>query len=120
MGVPGIGTCQSNGKERKTTQYVPSTVKDLTSARTQNALSSSNMAKPITIQFEKNKEGDVLYKGCGRCPLFVPCVARKYMEFLPLLLEVRVYHVGIRIFAKRKETFPYPPLSNNLFKGTQI
>ena len=44
----------------------------------------------------------------------------KYMEFLPDLPEVRVYYVDIRILAKRKEEFPYPPLSNNLFKGTQI
>ena len=53
MGVPWIGICQSSGKGRKTTQYAPSTVKDLTSARTQNVLSSSNMAKPIKSSSRK-------------------------------------------------------------------
>ena len=53
MGVPGIGICESSGKGRKTTQYAPSTVKDLTSARTQNVLSSSNMAKPIKSSSRK-------------------------------------------------------------------
>ena len=43
-----------SGKERKTTQYAPSAVKDLTSARTpQNVLSNSNMAKPIKSSSRK-------------------------------------------------------------------
>ena len=53
MGVLGIGTCQSSGKEQKMTQYAPSAEKDLTSARTQNVLSSSNMAKPIKSSSRK-------------------------------------------------------------------
>lgn len=86
MGEPGIGICQSSGKGRKTTQYAPSTVKDLTSARTQNVLSSSNMAKPITWSSSRNL--------CSLC-------CSKYMEFLPDLPEVRVYYVDIHILAKR-------------------
>ena len=50
--------------------------------------------KANTIQFEKNRDGNVVCKGCGRCLVFVSCLARKYMEFLSHLLEVRVYHVG--------------------------
>lgn len=76
--------------------------------------------KANKIQFEKNRDGDVVYKGCGRCSIFVPCLARKYMDILPDLPEVRVYYVDIRILAKQKEKFPYAPLSNNLFNGTQI
>ena len=38
--------------------------------------------KVNTNQFEKNREGDVVCKGCGRCSVFVSCSARKYMEFL--------------------------------------
>ena len=59
------------------------------------------------IQFEKNRDGDVVCKGCGRCSVFVSCSARKYMEFLEDLLEVRVYHVGTHTCqAKRKVPLP--------------
>ena len=50
--------------------------------------------KVNTIQFENNRDDDVMCKGCGRCSVFVSCSARKYMQFLGDLLEVRVYHVG--------------------------
>ena len=50
--------------------------------------------KANSIQFEKNRDGNVVCKGCGRCSVFVSCLARKYMEFLPHLLELRVYHAG--------------------------
>ena len=102
------------------TQYAPSVEKDLTNARTQNVLSSSNMAKPIKSSSRKTGMVMCSIKVVEDAPSLFSCVARKYMEFLPHLLEVLVYHVGIRILAKRKEKFPYPPLSNNLFKGTQI
>ena len=63
--------------------------------------------KVNTIQFEKNRDGDVVCKGCGRCSVFVSCSARKYMEFLGDLLEVRVYHVGTHTcHAKRKVPLP--------------
>ena len=51
-------------------------------------------SKANKVQFEKNRDGDVVCKGCGRCSIFVSCLARKYMEFLPHVCEVRVYHVG--------------------------
>ena len=57
-------------------------------------LSSSNMGKPIPSSLKKKKDGNVVCKGCGRWSIFVSCLARKYMEFMPHLLEVRVYHVG--------------------------
>ena len=49
--------------------------------------------KANKVQFEKNRDGDVVCKGCGRCSIFVSCLARKYMELLPHVCEVRVYHV---------------------------
>ena len=59
--------------------------------------------KTNKVQFEKNRDGDVRCKGCGRCSIFVSCLARKCMEFLPHLCEVRVYHVGTHTCqAKRK------------------
>ena len=53
MGVHGMGTCQSSVKERKGAQYAPSAVKDPTSAKIQNVLSSSKMAKPIKSSLRK-------------------------------------------------------------------
>ena len=53
MGVLGIGTCQSSGKEQKRAQCVRSDVKDLTSVRIQNVLSSSNMGGPIPSSLGK-------------------------------------------------------------------
>ena len=46
-------------------------------------------------------------KDFGRCSIFVSCLARKYMEFLPHVCEVRVYHVGTHTCqAKRKVPLP--------------
>ena len=53
IGVLGIGTCHSSGKERKRAQCAPSAVKDPTSAKIQNVLSSSNMTKPIKFSLRK-------------------------------------------------------------------
>lgn len=39
--------------------------------------------KANKIQFEKNRDGDVVYKGCGRCSIFVPCVARSTWSSCP-------------------------------------
>lgn len=39
--------------------------------------------KANKIQFEKNRDGDVVYKGCGRCSIFVPCVARSTWSSSP-------------------------------------
>ena len=52
-GVLGIGTCQSSGKEQKRAQCTCSDVKDLTSVRIQNVLSSSNMGRPIRSSLRK-------------------------------------------------------------------
>ena len=63
--------------------------------------------KANTAQFEKNRDGHMVCKGCGRCAVFVSCLCRKYMEFLPHPLEVRVYHVGMHTCqAKRKVPLP--------------
>lgn len=52
-GVLGIETCQSSGKERKRAQCPRSDVKDLTSVRILNVLSSSDMGKPIPPSLRK-------------------------------------------------------------------
>ena len=49
----------------------------------------------------------MICKGCGRCSAFVPCSARKYMEFFSHIEEVRIYHVGTHTCkAKRKVPLP--------------
>ena len=63
--------------------------------------------KANTVQFEKNRDNHVVCKGCGRSAVFVPCSARKYMEFLPNILAVRVYQTGTHTCkAKRKVPLP--------------
>ena len=63
--------------------------------------------KANKVQFEKNRDGDVVCKNCWRCSIFVSCLARKYMEFLAHVCKVRVCQIGTHTCqAKRKVPLP--------------
>ena len=63
--------------------------------------------KANNVQFENDRESRVICKGCGYVAVFVPCTARKYMEFVSDNLKVRIYHVGMHTCkAKRKVSLP--------------
>ena len=107
MGVLGIGTCQGRqggaGKGSVRAQRCKGSYK----CENPKCSFKQQHGKANKVQFEKNGNGDVVCKGCGRCSIFVSCLARKYMEFLPHECEVRVYHVGTHTCqAKRKVPLP--------------
>lgn len=63
--------------------------------------------KSNDVQFEKNRDNNIVCKSCGRSSLFIPCSARKYMEFLSDIHQVRIYHTGSHTCkAKRKAKLP--------------
>ena len=96
MCILGIETCQSSGQEGKRAPYTH---------KTTNYAFKQQHGKANTAQFEKNRDGNMVCKGCGRCAVFVSCLSWKYVEFLSHLSEVWVYHVG-KHTCQAKKKFP--------------
>ena len=46
-----------------------------------------------TMQFEKKRDGNQVCKGCGKESTFVPCTARRYLDYRKN--KVIVYHMGV-------------------------
>ena len=119
MGVLGIGTCQGRQGGAGKGSVRAQRCKGSYECENSKCSFKQQHGKANKVQFEKNRSGNVVSKGCGRCSIFVSCLARKYMEFLPHVCEVRIYHVGTHICqAKRK--VPLPSVVEQSLRGTQI